>query len=119
MPPSGYDRQQSNHITDFLESCSEALLRESKEKGETHCDALVREIADISRYRDGVVKLSLSQDSVLVLTQSFYKLVLLCGPDTDSTFRVSVKSSLARVQGDVLAIHIPPIGGVISDKKIA
>ena len=50
MPPSGYNKIQSQSLISFLKSCSQSLKLESIERNETIAHSLQRETKDIQNY---------------------------------------------------------------------
>src|SRR3954468_6484660 len=106
MPPSGYSTTQADHMSLMLESCSEALVREASENGETLLQALEREIDSIGGYLDRGAH-STAQRAVLLLTEEFYSSVLAETPGDVASFRLAVRRVLESFRREMLAIHSP------------
>ena len=104
MPPSGYDMTQADAIVSFLRSCSQALRRESQDRGETFSQSLAREIGGIERFVANE-RPSTVQSAVLELTGRFYAMTLeKISRDVD--FAEAVEDALFEVSAEVRRIHV-------------
>lgn len=104
MPPSGYDISQADSVVAFLESCSKALRKESRERTESLQASLAREIRGIVTYLD-TESPAVTQRSILELTGYFYRLTLE-KMERGATYSDSVADVLREVAADIKRIHV-------------
>ena len=108
MPPSGYSKEQSRHLTEMLTSCASALVEEARGNRWTLLVALDSELTNIKRY----VKSELTteaQRSILELTAVFYGLVRDASPSNADDFWLAVDRASRALESEMLAIKIPSL----------
>ena len=107
MPPSGYSSREAGSIVEFLRCCSKALRAEAIRERLAPTDALMREIGDIRGLLDSTSENKAVQ-AVLQLTGEFYERVARVTPANFDDYDRTVAKMLAEIQGEILAVHVPP-----------
>lgn len=107
MPPSGYNIFQSNQITNFLNSCFSALLKEGEIENRSLRESLEKEIDDINYFLNNDKPLP-TVISVLNLTKSFYERVLagLLNSECENNINLLTANIIKEIEKEILAVHI-------------
>ncbi|PWT80593.1 MAG: hypothetical protein C5B44_05180 [Acidobacteria bacterium] len=105
MPPSGYSRPQSQSVVALLSSCADALEDEAHSDNITYNEALDKELVGIRNHlREAPV--SPAQESILKLTEEFYKAVRAQSPSSKVQFWEAVRQAANEIGAQVLAIQV-------------
>ena len=108
MPPSGYNSTQTNSVATFLESISQALENEGREKDFLPVEAMTAECRNIDiilRQCNG----DLFADAVLNLTKVLYQEVTQANPLTYEDYRQKVVEIVERAKAQISNVHVPEI----------
>lgn len=103
MPPSGYSDREVRCLRDFLQSCSQALERESAAARRPLDAGLKREIEHIRSVRDESPAFA---RAALELTETFYRQVLDALERTGD-YAAAVRETLKELDEQVSSIHVP------------
>ena len=105
MPPSGFSRDQSRPVIEYLLSCSQALRSEGVPLGRPPRVALEAEIdtmvdALTKGYGDSFIR------PLLSLTMDFYQRVHDAKPEDWDHFDLVVQKVLGQLETSVLAVQV-------------
>lgn len=103
MPPSGYSDREVRCLRDFLQSCSQALERESAAARRPLDAALKREIGHIRSVREESPAFA---RATLELTEIFYTKVL-AALEKNVDYVAAVHETLKELDQQVSSIHVP------------
>lgn len=105
MPPSGFNSQQIEMVTSFVESCVRALREECDVRGEVPAAALKREIGDVTGLlnepENGFAR------PVLELLLQVYGSILGDSPATTADLDAALARVLWQVGSSLSAVHVP------------
>jgi hypothetical protein len=104
MPPSGYNRNQAESMTDFLRSCVAALISENRGI-RTAPAAIQREVSSISRDLE-IAHRAPFEVGLLKATKAFYEELLVGCPADLEDLTVHADECLAGLRARILEIHV-------------
>lgn len=104
MPPSGFSKQQSEFITNFLKSCGFALKSESISLGRTPKEGLLKEINDINQYISN--SNNPTANHLLNLTRNYYEELLQENPEDFESFEKIMLVKLDIISNTILDIKV-------------
>ena len=108
MPPSGYNTTQINSVATFLDSISQALENEGREKNFLPVEAMNAECRNIDTILQQVNG-DLFADAILNLTKIFYQEVAQANPLTYEDYRQTVVEIVERAKTQISDVHVPEI----------
>ena len=104
MPPSGYNKNQAESLSDFLLSCVDALVQENRGLREPHT-AIKREIDSINRDLRRETRPEFER-FLLGLTKSFYEALLPDCPRELDILPHHAEQRMEEFRSRILSIHV-------------